>query len=62
VPSPCPKKSNYFLNFLLLLLLCLVWCQEFFKNRNLFGAKAPAHSEKRKKNRPTLVQTLLPEG
>jgi len=38
-----------------------VWCQEVFKKRNLFGAKAPAHSEKRKKNRPTLVQTLPPE-
>jgi len=32
------------------------------KKKNLFGAKGPARSEKRKKNRPTLVQTLPPEG
>jgi hypothetical protein len=32
------------------------------KKRNLLGAEAPAYSEKREKNRPTLVQTLPPEG
>jgi hypothetical protein len=41
------KLAQLALN-LLLLLLCLVWCQEVFKKRYLFGAKALAHFEKKK--------------